>query len=373
VNQTPKVCPSGEVLLPNPARVPACSFPDCPLQCPNPTERRTCPGPGGRLIERTRATVPIAGSVPGTAVCPWDDCPPYEPCDDRLRVQRLCNRNGQCRRGGLMEIVCDCDAGYSGNFCDIEIQNRRKLYTLSDRAFGWYSCQAVMCSPAHRTTGGHRCWAYTDSDQTGLPPLGIFNDPKMWVPIPKAHTILAASDGNLFYFANDEGHCMVVQIISTNNIVLDRNPSDLTLLDRDCDIAISLGAASIYTDFSYKDIKPGVLPPAPEADHVINWGIDLHGDGACPIMVYLTVGSVAFYHENDMSVATWNEKPNGSVEIEKFEICLDRCVDSSGTRETCNDAGLCDRQTGCCHCNFGYYGLKCQSKDSRDDAVCAQA
>jgi len=333
-----RVCPSGEVLLRRATSDPPCLFPECPVFCD--TSILYCPGPGGVQTERERSD---ANAEPP---CEWQPCPPYEPCDDESwndpATGLKCGLFGECRRG-FSTLNCECQDHYSGARCQTFTEPPRPVFGVHERSFLLTSaCIGYMCY-------NDGCSMSSDSGVS-------------WVVLPVDLKAILGSFGEDVWFADSDGHAVLFNQDSETT----SNPEQDAIIQQQMS---SDGFVIPRTVFSQRVHEDGVFPPPSERDYIINYEMDLlEVDEACAVHVYLTNSAVVFYNAMYMHATSWGTEINCEAadrdvrcgDITRTLMCENKCISEDGSEETCNDAGMCVRETGECLCNFGYTGEKCE-------------
>lgn len=317
------VCRDGSVLVRDPQN--RCQFPDCPSVCPNPQQTRFCTSSGGVQVAQVRNPAPD---------CSWQDCPAYEPCDDvgLGNLGQLCGEFGTCVRERSV-LTCECQPSYNGARCETFTEPPRRTYSPFDRSIGLTdACWAYMCN-------GGSC-SYTR------------NAGANWIDLPSELKSFAGVSSNYLWFV-DQNDYMVTYDPSSRTITGNRE------LDLVYDNLVSNNAINPpRSTYSYEDVVDGVLPPASESQWIINWGTDLTVPGPCSFMLYLTDIDLVFYTSTNLHKTAWGTRTTNEVEV--IELCEDKCLLRNGRRTTCNNNGVCVRETGECICDFGFQGASCQ-------------
>jgi len=323
----PRRCPDGSTVPRDPAALPRCSFPDCPIRCTNPDQQQFCPATGGTQIPRVRNLAPD---------CTWQPCPDYDPCEDANYLPRPCGEFGTCVPG-FSELTCECQESYSGPLCGTFEPPPRPTFTLYTRSFALSdSCEAFMCRQSS-------CYY---SENSGV----------SWDQLDTALFSLSGISSDYAWFVNEDNHIASY----------DRGTGEI-LSTRDVDTVyqniVSLGGLQeSRITFSYYDVIEGELPPASEQQHMINYASDLSWTGPCQFMVFLTDEKVVFYTSQEMHSTEWGTLVHG-YQAETVELCEDKCLDAQGNKQTCSDNGICDRADGVCHCDYGYSGDFCETSE----------
>lgn len=343
-----RLCLDGTLLTRLPTSVPPCLFALCPAICPDPMLRLFCPASGGKLVERAR------NSAEHTQSCEWQPCLPYEPCEDATLAG--CGANGDCIRGRSV-LACTCNDGFSGPTCQTFTEPVRPTHTVHDKSFAVLDspafCLLYWCSPIAGNSACHG--GFYSGGGWNVFSEKIDSFPSLMSVV--GHSPSFTDDILPSFFAVNKDFEM--DMISFNDWVVSEGSS----VDADFTRAVQASDwAAAITDFSHFTVKDGTYPPHSEARHILNLGDYCPGSVSNTASVFLSDVAIVIYDMNDdqlqQLIIPWVD-PVGNTQL--LDVCPDLCLNDDGERNTCNNNGICVRESGDCLCDFGWRGELCQS------------
>merc|ERR1719273_1931825 len=399
------VCDDGTVN--EPVWENGCRVEPCPLVCPD-EGMRTCPV--------SRSTAP-SGQIPrgrgdpfirdGSVVCLWQDCPPYEPCDDTQYTleERHCHHNGECVRG-LEAFRCQCDDNHEGQFCATRKTLPRVVVPLRDRsgAFIDSQCIVILCQinefdigecfgtgaldESTSNTEGSSIEMYSISDMVSNVDANILVRPVQFVGLHGEDLWFLNSDGNpikmninyYLWFLNSDDLAGNSVVTDSTMIYSDENTDNEYNTIINADLSGDRFQVESVTEYSYRTATA-------EPPQVSEWRFVQKSEisSTCSVWTYFTDTAIGFYWSEFFHSVPWGpermhqEKITtqiGDHEVDilssttSVEVCENKCLttDENGESvlELCNRNGICNPDTGECMCDFGFIGEKCDRTDETE-------
>lgn len=378
-----------------------CAVEPCPLVCPD-EGMQTCPvsrsiSPNGQ-VQRRRGDPFIRD---GVVVCEWQDCPPYEPCDDTQFTleQRHCHHNGECVTG-LDNFRCLCDENHEGTFCETRKTPPRVVMPLRDRSGSFIPsrCMVIMCQTRSNDPECFGTGALDANQMNGEgSSIEMFSITDMISNVvPDAPDKLPIQfvgvKGEELWFLNSDGNPLKINMVDYDIIVeahsggvnagavqgLRGNGLPKVTSDENSDNEFNtiLNAelrddrfqTPSITDYSYRTATE--VPPV-----VSEWRFVQKAEATdCSVWVYYTDTAIGFYWSNYFHSMPWGPAVESQtmgvissegismdtlVSTESIEVCENACL-VDGVLELCNKNGICNPDTGECMCDIGFVGDKCE-------------
>jgi len=355
-------CENGDIHLPNFAL--GCAVEPCPLICPD-EGMLTCPvsrsvHPSGQM-QRGRELPFIRNNV---VVCPWLDCPPYEPCDDTQYdlEERNCHHNGECVRG-LASFRCQCNDEHTGTFCQDRVVPPRVVLPIRDRsgALNPETCSLILCQEL--SNGDQECFSVTSldvaRDGSSISMDSLTDSFRGRFSTDLLPVSYLGTKGFDHWFLNEDGNPVKVRRgVPVSDVNTDAEYN--AIVNGNSDDYFSVPSINEY---SYLEAKP--VPPQISENRFIR-----KGDGQCDVWAYFTDTAVGIYFNGYFHKIPWGPRveniivnlDTGITQLqseEGQEICENKCIENN-VLELCNENGICNPETGLCMCDFGYFGDKCE-------------